>query len=279
MGFRYELNDSIQINLIGRCAGQPGTFAGEHYHPFWELVLMLEGEGRHLSGETYLPVHRNSLWLIPPDTLHDFYNENCSQIDKLYIGFSFQSSAQYNRDTAFCDLTRYAQAQQIVMNLRETANKIESQPQLPAAEMCCLLELITQAVSFLFSSGTGWNYQASTQINLANNIKSYLRSNACRNIKTSELSSMFYRSSHYMGDVFKKVTGFSIKEYHNMLRMEYALRLLKESDLTITEISEKTGFDSLHYFSKKFKEYYHFSPKTMRDTVREDQDTSVPDLK
>ncbi len=270
MGFRYELNDSIQINLIGRCAGQPGTYAGEHYHPFWELVLMLEGEGRHLSGDESLLVHQNSLWLIPPEVKHDFYNERCMQVEKLYIGFSFQSSIQIYKDMAFADLTRYAQARQIAVILRETANKIENQLQLPASEMCTLLESITRAVSFLFPRETGWNYQASTQVNLANNIKRFLCDNVCRTIKTSELSSMFYRSSHYMGDVFKKVTGFSIKEYHNMLRMEYALRLLKESDLTITEISKKMGFDSLHYFSKKFKEYYHCSPKAMRSNVREE---------
>ena len=65
MEFRYELNDSIQINLIGRCDGIPGTYAGRHTHPFWELVLMMEGEGKQLSCDEVLEVGKDSLWLIP----------------------------------------------------------------------------------------------------------------------------------------------------------------------------------------------------------------------
>lgn len=267
MEFRYELNDSVQINLIGRCDGIPGTYAGRHTHPFWELVLMMEGEGRQLSQGDELGVHKNSLWLIPPGVVHDFYNEECRRIEKLYLGFTFQSSAEQKEKVSCYDLTGYAQSQQIIRQLRETANQLGRQ--LLLSDVYGLIGLITQIVSLLFSKSTEWDYQASSRDNLVNHIKSFLQDNMCRNIQTSELSAMFYLSPHYMGDVFKRVTGFSVKEYHNMLRMEHSLRLLKESSLTVTEIAEKMGFDNLHYFSKKFKEYYHQSPNCMRKRIRQ----------
>lgn len=266
MNFRYELNDSIRIHLIGHCDGEPKTYAGQHYHPFWELVLMLEGEGKQLSQGYELPVYKNSLWLIPPGVVHDFYNGDCRRIEKLYLGFDFQSSAVRKESAPCYDLTCYAQAQQMVRQLRETVIFMEKGPCI--SDIYSLIGMITQIVALLFSQEDEWDYRSTSRDNLISHMKSFLKDNMCRSVKTSELSSMFYLSSHYLGDVFKKGTGFSVKEYHNMLRMEHALRLLKESDFTVTEIAEQMGFDSLHYFSKKFKEYYHLSPNAMRKSIR-----------
>ncbi|MDY4975675.1 MAG: AraC family transcriptional regulator [Clostridia bacterium] len=267
MEFRYELNDSIQINLIGRCDGIPGTYAGRHTHPFWELVLMMEGEGKQLSCDEVLEVGKDSLWLIPPGVVHDFYNENSPKIEKLYLGFTFQCSPKQREDISCYDLTGYAQARQIIRQLRETANQLEKQACF--SDVYSLIGLLAQIVALLFPKNNEWDYQISSQDNLVNHIKVFLHDNVCRSVKTSELSAMFYLSPHYMGDVFKKNTGFSVKEYHNMLRMEHSLRLLKESDLSVTKIAEQMGFDSLHYFSKKFKEYYHQSPNSMRKRIRQ----------
>ena len=100
--------------------------------------------------------------------------------------------------------------------------------------------------------------------NLVEKVKEYLKDNLCRSIKLEELGPMFYLSPHYIGDSFKKVTGMSMKKYHDMLRMRYAFQLLEETELSISEISDRLGFDSIHYFSRRFKERYGFSPSELR---------------
>ena len=50
-------------------------------------------------------------------------------------------------------------------------------------------------------------------------------------------------------------------------RMELAARLLKEPQLTLTEIAERCGYDDIYYFNKSFKQYHSISPGRYRKQV------------
>jgi YesN/AraC family two-component response regulator len=58
----------------------------------------------------------------------------------------------------------------------------------------------------------------------------------------------------------KTITGSGAKEYITKLRLEKAKSLIANSNLTIAEISEKTGFASQSYFSTAFKNYTGMTP-------------------
>lgn len=59
----------------------------------------------------------------------------------------------------------------------------------------------------------------------------------------------------------KALTGLSANEFIRNIRLETAAKLLKETDLTITEVAENVGFSSAAYFSSCFKSLYKVAPK------------------
>lgn len=66
-----------------------------------------------------------------------------------------------------------------------------------------------------------------------------------------------------------KYLGMGIAEYVRMLRLEQAQLLLKESDLAITQISDKVGFEDYNYFFRIFKKETGYSAKKYREKFRE----------
>lgn len=58
----------------------------------------------------------------------------------------------------------------------------------------------------------------------------------------------------------KAVTNLSPLEYVKSVRMQLAAKMLMETDLSITEVSEKVGFNSLIHFSSTFRKHFGFSP-------------------
>ena len=66
---------------------------------------------------------------------------------------------------------------------------------------------------------------------------------------------------------FKKATGEPPNQYHLNLRLNKAMHLLSSTTLSISEVAYQTGFDSLFYFSKLFKQKTQKSPKIYRSEI------------
>lgn len=64
---------------------------------------------------------------------------------------------------------------------------------------------------------------------------------------------------------FKEVTGEVPSKYFIKIKMEKARELLKFSNLSVSEIAERVGYDNALYFSRLFKKYTGLSPTEYRN--------------
>jgi two-component system response regulator YesN len=69
--------------------------------------------------------------------------------------------------------------------------------------------------------------------------------------------------------VFKKETGMSISDYLQQTRIEYAKELLLNTDQSVSEIANASGYSNLSYFSAIFKKITGTSPGEYRKLHRE----------
>lgn len=68
----------------------------------------------------------------------------------------------------------------------------------------------------------------------------------------------------YFSQMMSSVYGTTFSEYINALRLDYAKKLLKETNLTISEISYQCGYSDGGYMGRKFREKYSMSPTEWR---------------
>lgn len=69
--------------------------------------------------------------------------------------------------------------------------------------------------------------------------------------------------------LFKKIkslTGMSLVDFVRTIRMDYALELLGDTSLSISEIGERCGYASVSYFGEVFKKTFGKSPSEYRIT-------------
>lgn len=64
--------------------------------------------------------------------------------------------------------------------------------------------------------------------------------------------------------LFKRVAGTTFVSYVNHVRLARAVRLLKESSLTIAEVAGEVGFTDQSYFDRCFKKAFQRTPKDFR---------------
>ncbi len=66
------------------------------------------------------------------------------------------------------------------------------------------------------------------------------------------------RTSFY--NKLRALTDQAPGDYIRLIRLKYAVQLLKENTHSITEIAEMTGFSDAKYFREVFKKHFNVSP-------------------
>src|ERR1700675_1204202 len=92
----------------------------------------------------------------------------------------------------------------------------------------------------------------------------YLRENLHRQVKLGELAHVACFSEFHFHRIFGAVSGETLNNFTNRLRLEKAARLLRYSDQSLTDIALDCGFSSSAAFSRAFRYGYDTSPSQFR---------------
>ncbi len=71
----------------------------------------------------------------------------------------------------------------------------------------------------------------------------------------------------YLSALFKKETGYTLTEYVNRKRIDYAILLLNSTDMQIQTIALYCGIPDVNYFTKTFKRIVGKTPKEYREML------------
>ena len=101
-----------------------------------------------------------------------------------------------------------------------------------------------------------------------NEIRQYIEDNLHTQIHVSDLAQHFYLGSKQISRVIYKYTGVTAKKYINQLKRQKAKELLKNTNLSISEIADRLGFTSDYYFNQFFKREEGYPPGIYRKNVQ-----------
>lgn len=96
-----------------------------------------------------------------------------------------------------------------------------------------------------------------------NSVLEYLENHYAEKITIDGLSGMIGVSRYYFCKLFKSVTGTTLSEYLNALRVGKAEKLLKSGRANVTDAALSCGFDDPNYFSRMFRRYKYRSPSSV----------------
>lgn len=77
----------------------------------------------------------------------------------------------------------------------------------------------------------------------------------------NELAANAQMSASKLKRLFKQIFGNSIYSYYQVFRMNEAARLLKEQNLSVSDVGYKLGFTNLSHFTKAFEKHIGMKPK------------------
>jgi AraC-like DNA-binding protein len=78
------------------------------------------------------------------------------------------------------------------------------------------------------------------------------------------LAQYFDLSESYLSALIKSALGLTFSDYLHNLRLMYACTLLVSTDMSVTDISYASGFQSYRNFVRFFRKHYGVNPMQFR---------------
>lgn len=124
-----------------------------------------------------------------------------------------------------------------------------------------LCEDIAMSLCELFQNGT-------EDTNLAATIEKYIMQNyKDPSLCLNKISDEFQISESYFSHMFKEKTGVNFSVYLENLRMNEAAKLIRNTDINLSELYIEVGYNNPATFRRAFKKTYGVTPSSMRDTA------------
>jgi len=103
---------------------------------------------------------------------------------------------------------------------------------------------------------------------IVSNIIEFFIENIDKNYSFNDICINFSLGKTHLKTLFKNSTNQGVMFYFKMLKIEEAKKLIREGKYNFTEIAEKLGYESVHYFSRCFKKCTNMTPSQYDVSVK-----------
>jgi len=250
-----------------------------HYHPEYELNLVMNTTGRRIIGDSFRDFEVCDLVLIGPNTTHAWFEHQpttAAHVVTIQFHSEFFSEMALNRKLMLPIREMLEKSKRGILFSKELAesNKdriIQLSEHKGFDSLLDFLSLlydlaISRNQSVLASPSYSGQFDPSKSQRLGL-INDYLNKNLANNIKLKEVADLINMSETAFSHYFKKRTQRSFSDYITDLRIGNAARLIIETDKSISEICYECGFNNNSYFNRVFKKQKGCTPGEFRNQL------------
>lgn len=233
-----------------------------HYHPEYELTLIVRGKGKRLVGDSYEYFENGDLVLLGPLLPHTWVTEKAKKQNNLAIVIQFSLEfmkplLHYNEMTSIKKLLQKAESGIQFLDKKEKATRL-IQKMVGGNEFDQLILLIQVLQSLSHCKA---NYLSSAYFkplkddkseHRINKVFQYVQKEYKQTLSLSKAASLTNLSESAFCKFFKRMSGKTFSDYVNETRIAHASQLLIETDKPISLVAYESGFSSITYFNRVF---------------------------
>ena len=255
---------------------------GEHYHDFYELVIINGGSCTHwLDGKSYT-LSPGDVFLIPPGVQHAYLKPLELRLTNIlytadaldaYLprleempGFvaMFQTEPSLRNSTSF--KARMSLHSEQLEELNQLLLRWEDEFRCPHEAHALLSELyLVESIIFLARRfGAQRGQLESFKLLQFSKMEKFVNDNFRQNISRDDIMAAAGVSASAGTALFPKYCQQSPMMYLLNVRLVCACDMLRSSDKSITEIAFDCGFTDSNYFSMKFHRHLGMTPREYR---------------
>lgn len=252
-----------------------------HYHPELELLLITKGYGQRMVGDHFEDFEAGDLVLLGGNLPHSwisdqhFINNNKNETcESIFIQFRKSVFGTHFIDMPEMESIRTVlkKAQRGLKIMGEKRDEIAWEMNMiksrtPLEQMLSLIRLLDliQKSDYEILASNNYAQQGIFKSKKMTSVHNYLMQNFKHEIDVNSCAGHLGMTTTSFCRFFKKQTNVTFSVYLNYLRINFAQKLLRNTQMPIKEVAFECGYASVVYFNQIFKKMTGMSPKEYRN--------------
>ncbi len=246
-----------------------------HLHPEFELVAIIQGDGKLNIGDHISEISGQELLLLGPNLLHSWYGSAAArsavkskqiviQFPYDFLGKDFLNQHAFSRISELLHRSSRGMSFSDPDKSRVT-RKIRRMLQLPdferTMELLNILNILAQSKNYRILSSIGYSSQLNEhESDRLNNIYKFILDNFRNDIDLGKVAHFASMTPQAFSKYFKERTRKNFITFLNEVKIGYACRLITEKKMNISQICYECGYTNLSNFNRQFRRVMDMTP-------------------
>lgn len=259
----FQILKPLEENLIVQVDKSQGFYKHLHQHREMQLSLVVKGNGKLLVGDSIHPFNDGDFFAIGSNSPHLFKTEESNE--QVHMISLFFTNETFGKD--FFELSDLKEIKTFFEIIADGFRPLSGQNeiarlmnQFPKASKLSRIVLFLQLLKlscdiekkpltdFIYPKQTGLLAGERLQV-----VFDHVLHNFQKEIKLDSIADLVHMTPNAFCRFFKQRTNKTLFQFLIELRIEHASQLLKQhQDLSIAEIAERSGFNTISNFNRKF---------------------------
>ncbi|RAV17793.1 AraC family transcriptional regulator [Paenibacillus contaminans] len=263
------------------------SFPGES-HNFWEMLYVDAGRIEIFAYDTSFIMNQGDFLLLKPDVFH--MSRTADQLAPNSVNISFECDSEAiklfeNRVISLNDQERNLLAEIVKEGFSTFQPRIDTCPesqsgvlrridapfgseQMIKTGLERLLIQLVRRIANPQNNKLSFPSKEHKENDLIEQIKTFMKENINLSFSLDQLCSSVNIGKSQIKDIFLRRTGIGLQQYYLELKIIEAKSLIREEQYNFTEIAEKLGYGSVHYFSRRFKQETGMTPSEYAKSIK-----------
>lgn len=255
---RYALKIKPRLLYVGKLDKKSGWREGAHSHDFCEILYVADGRGTITVGKSVYKVRKGDMIIYNADLVHEEESSNAYPMALYFMGLGGLRLTDLPVNhllppglNFIYPAGKYAEV--YAGYFERMIPEFEKKEQFFAE---ITQNLAMTVLMYTFRLVNEHNKEANQLLQSNANIRqaiNYIQAHLSENLTLEEIARQCHMSKFYLSHQFTQTQGISLSKYILKSRITKSMRLLRDTLMSVKEISESVGFNDVAYFCRAFK--------------------------
>lgn len=249
-----------------------------HFHPEYQIFLVLKGTGTRFIGDHVSPFKEGDLVFTGPNlphlwqSDHEYFENNPDYITEgiviyfpeNFLGKDFMQKDELYKVRQLLQLSHrgmeiYGQCLKEISGLMHRLVNLSDFDKVLA--LMTILNILANSSCYTFLATEGYsNSMKETETDRMNRVHAYVMKNFREKISLDDVAAIANMSPSSFSRYFKVHANKTFSDFLTEIRVGHSCKLLINQKINVSQVCYDSGFSTLSNFNRQFKAVTHYTP-------------------